>query len=156
VPVKTDLSWALFNQLIDEIAGSIETIPDAIVGIARGGLPGLTALASRLQVRNVGVAFVRSNATDAEFSERLDSVVCQAVELPGAEAFDHVLLFDDIIRSGRSMDAAHTALNDLGIKSIRRAALFGEVNPSRLEAVIARNVEPSMWIRFPWDNWLVT
>lgn len=148
-----ELSWEDFSQLIDEMASSIGPRPDAIVGIARGGLPGLTALAARLGVRDVGVAFVRSTVTDAEFAPRLSSVVCNGMQLPGAERFRHVLIFDDIARSGRTMDAAHVAVSGLGIPSVSRAALFGEATLASRGMLIAREIDHDTWVRFPWDDW---
>lgn len=146
------VSWDDFHAAIGRLGSYIETQrrPDVILGVARGGLPGLTALASRLEIAEVAVALVRSTLTDEPFAPRKRTIHCDALASAGQLKGKRVLIFDDIIRSGRTLDAVKVELRRIGVTDTDSVALFKEHNQDLFaDAAIGSET----WINFPWDNW---
>lgn len=127
--------------------------PDVLIGIARGGLPLLTALASYFKVSDVGVGFVRSTVTDDPFSSRLPTVECRCLALPSSLGGRSVVVVDDIIRSGRTIVAVLDELEPESRSTVRVASLYAEPQLSSFPLHSIRIVDPSSWIVFPWDDW---
>lgn len=153
---ETRLSWAEFTRLTAELAEMLSRDggrPDFLVGIARGGLPLLTALASYFSVSDVGVAFVRSTVTDEPFSSRLPTVQCHGLALPGGIDGRSVVVADDIIRSGRTVRAVLDELAGRGQSTVRVVSLYAEHDRVAFSYRSVRPVGPDQWVLFPWDDW---
>ena len=127
--------------------------PDVFIGIARGGLPLLTALASYFKVSDVGVGFVRSTVTDDPFSSRLPAVECRCLAIPGGVQGRSVVIVDDIIRSGRTIEAVLDNLESEAASTVRVASLYAEPQVSDFRLHSVRVADPTSWIIFPWDDW---
>lgn len=156
VPSITKLAWQDFMEMTLNLAESLVQEggpPDVLIGVARGGLPLLTALASYFRVSDVGVAFVRSTVTDDPFSSRLPTVDCRSLALPDGAQGRSVVIVDDIIRSGRTIGAVLDKLESKAWSTVRVASLYAEPQLSDLPLHCVRVVDHTNWIVFPWDDW---
>lgn len=156
MPTVTRLAWPEFMTLTGNLAERLAEDggpPDFLIGIARGGLPLLAALASYFKVSDVGVAFVRSTVTDDPFAMRLPRVECRCLALPGGIEGRSVVIADDIIRSGRTVRAVLAGLGPGARSSVRVASLYAEPGTAGFSHQSARVAEPDRWILFPWDDW---
>jgi uncharacterized protein len=156
VPSITKLAWQDFMEMTLNLAESLVQgggTPDVLIGVARGGLPLLTALASYLKVSDVGVAFVRSTETDDPFSTRLPTVECRRLALPDGAQGRSVVIVDDIIRSGRTIRAVLDELEHEAWSTVRVASLYAEPQHSDFPLHCVRVVNRTNWIAFPWDDW---
>lgn len=149
------LSWDQYDDLVRAIVKQVRNDnfePELIVGIARGGLPLLTTISSCLNVREVGVIFVQKTVTDAQFADKHPSAILYGTGLPYTVACKNVLLVDDIIRSGQSLNKSLEVLNDLGAASIKVAALYKQITVYDFAPYVAVDVKKDDWIVFPWDK----
>ena len=156
MPSVTRLSWQEFTEMTLNLAGSFLQDggpPDVLIGIARGGLPLLTALASYFKVSDVGVGFVRSTVTDDPFSSRLPTVECRCLAVPGGVQGRSVVIVDDIIRSGRTIEAVLGELESEAPLTVRVASLYAEPQVLDFPLHSVRTADPKSWIIFPWDDW---
>lgn len=144
------VAWDEIMCAVKHLADLLDTEPTAIVGIGRGGLPILTAMASYLNVPRVGVVIVSVRASGQPFARRIDPVA-PLVLLPPTTGHDSVLLVDDIVRTGQSMRLARDALIARQVLRVETAAIFGHTGPS-VDHVYA-DVGARTWVEFPWDRW---
>jgi uncharacterized protein len=151
------LSWSEYNTLVRVLVDYVRAIsfqPDAIVGIARGGLPLLTTLASALGVRDVGVVFMQNTLSDNAFPDRPAVAVCRGVAIPFAIDNKSILLVDDILRSGQSAAKSILELQKLGASAIKIVTLYKQDEDYSFEYYSSERVDKSAWIIFPWDDLL--
>ena len=149
-----NITWEKFQKLSLEISSYItrnNNYPDAIIGIARGGLPLMTTLSSFLKIRSVGVIFMESTITDDIFSIRHQKAICNGYYLPPDLTDKDVLLVDDIIRSGATVKAALGLLAKENPKSIEIVSIFKQ-DSYEFRCFAPEKIKSNDWIVFPWDN----
>ena len=152
---KTSLSWVRYENSINLIIEAIkkEGIQfDHIVGIARGGMPILTSLASHFGVRDVGVIFMQKTLSDNAFADRVPEAICKGTGFSFDTKGKRVLLVDDILRSGNSVQAAICILNDHGAEVAKVISLFSQNNEYPFDYFAPHPVTPDSWIEFPWSS----
>lgn len=149
------MSWDDFNIHVKGLAGTLasrQPRPDVLIGVARGGLPLLTAMAHRLGLENIGVALVRSTVTDDPFADRFSTAQSRGL-IASCDLRDKcVAVVDDIIRSGRTI---HTVLNELAQHQpaqVQVAALYAEKRDFAFDYICSSDVHPDTWIEFPWSR----
>jgi hypoxanthine phosphoribosyltransferase len=149
------LSWDQYNDLARNLIKHINETnfrPELIIGIARGGLPLLTTIASAFSTREVGVLFIQNTVADEAFSARLPEAVCHGVGIPYQVQDRKVLLVDDIIRSGQSIKQSIKILEELGAKAIKVITLYKQKGEYPFDYYSPVEVKKETWIVFPWDN----
>ncbi|ABC22755.1 phosphoribosyltransferase domain-containing protein [Rhodospirillum rubrum] len=146
------LGWDQIGAGIDGLEADLRrtgTTPDAILGIARGGLVLATALANRFAAPRFGIVSVIRNQTAGPFAHRGAPAIAWVA--PGLELYADqvVVVCDDIAGDGGTLRAV--------------AAALAPVRPRRIiSAVLARNracAEPpdhwaitvDDWVLFPWE-----
>ena len=117
---QTHLSWDQFVTDIQELASDIRDdssfTPDFLLGIARGGWIPTYYLSTILSVKNI--ASIGIKYTDK------DRTVREIYSLPDALPKNaRVLLIEDILESGRSMEEAAHILEEKGVE-VYTAALY--------------------------------
>ena len=148
------VDWNDIMRMCVEIVArhSLRREQPILVGVSRGGLPLLTVLASYLKSREVGVAFSESTLSDEPFSERLSAVSCNLLAC-GSDITDrHVLVVDDMIRSGRTASAVIDAVLKFRPASIAVYAPFVEPLERSFNVYANRSIDEHTWVVFPWDN----
>lgn len=145
------ISWSEFEGHVEALAREIELAalgPRSIVAIAKGGLVTAVALSSRLDIKPFGALQIRRNVSNRPFSERL----APKLEWSGVRRRlpQPVLLVDDIVGSGDTMQMASSALRAKGITEIIQLALVVNQNALTLPQFYSRVVDD--WVKFPWER----
>lgn len=143
------LTYELFGRAARELAQTIADdgfAPDAIVGIARGGLTLAGALGYALDVKMLG-------SLNVEFYTGVGSTLAAPVVLPPTLDQDslrgkRVLLVDDVADSGRTL-AMVLELLRAGGGEVRTVCIYSK--PSTIEEPYYVWKRTDRWINFPWS-----
>lgn len=143
------LSWETFGTASRELAEQIAADgfrPDAIVAIARGGLPLAGALGYALDVKMLG-------SLNVEFYTGIESRLDEPVLLPPtldqeSLAGKRILLTDDVSDSGRTL-ALVLQLLQAGGGEVRTVCLYAKPGTVHEPFYLWKNTD--RWIMFPWS-----
>ncbi len=144
------LTYELFGTAARELAETIAADgfrPDAIVGIARGGLTLAGALGYALDVKMLG-------SLNVEFYTGVGTTLETPVVLPptldqDSLAGKSVLLVDDVADSGRTLKLVVQLLRDRG-SEVRTVCLYSK--PTTVEEPYYVWKKTDLWIMFPWSS----
>ena len=145
-PVR--LSWDDIVDLGKQLASAVNASgfqPDAIVGIAIGGLVPATLLARALHVKDV------TTITSRSYNEKDEQGELQISHVPRDLEGKRVLLVDEIADSGKTLGAVAAILREkTGLKDLKTAVLVTNTKNCTLPADFSvMNVD--RWVDFPWD-----
>lgn len=158
-PAPLYLTWGDIGAATQVLAEQVTAggMPQAVVGIVRGGMIPAVWLAHRLGIRDVRtIEVTRTTGDGINAAKTLLPTVRNPASLGDLTDLD-VLLVDDIAGSGATL--AHTAdlLRDLGPARVRTAVLTvnranwrQEADPDRVIDHIASLNDT--WIVFPWEG----
>ena len=132
------MNWDEFDKEIRELGRRIDYQPDAVIGIARGGVVPAVLLSKFLKVKDMYVLKVRREGTERRIM----------AEIVPDVAGMHILLVEDMLETGKSMIAAKEYLEERGAE-VKTTCLYtmpqSEIKPDfSLKEVTA--VVP-----FPWE-----
>ncbi|CAN7621035.1 phosphoribosyltransferase family protein [Pararhizobium sp. LjRoot235] len=147
------LSWEEFGRSVDILCERIcqdAVKPDAVVALARGGLPLAAALSHRLELRDLRVISVTRNAGDERYAERKAPKIAWVAPAKDDWSARHLLICDDIAGDGGTLSVTVRRLRGLGAKSIRSATVVCNVNCQNRPDYWA--VESDDWVVFPWES----
>jgi hypoxanthine phosphoribosyltransferase len=150
---RLQLSWEEFGNSVDILYERIcqdAVKPDAVVALARGGLPLATALAHRLELHDIRVISVTRNAGDERYAERGAPKIAWVGPAKDDWSARHLLICDDIAGDGGTLTAILGQLRELGAKSIRSATVVCNVNCQNRPDYWA--IESDDWVVFPWES----
>jgi hypoxanthine phosphoribosyltransferase len=144
------LTYELFGMAARELAEKIAADnfrPDAVVGIARGGLALAGALGYALDVKMLG-------SLNVEFYTGLGTTLDTPIVLPPtldqeSLADKSVLLVDDVADSGRTLKMVVELLRARG-SEVRTVCLYSK--PTTVEEPSYVWKTTSKWIMFPWSS----
>ena len=141
-----ELTWARFDRLVRRLARQIRHAfqPDAVVGVAHGGLFVGGALASALHADFFPVRISRRSRDHRErkSTPRLSGSI--PPELGGKR----VLVVDDVSSSGDTLELAKTRLARVGAKETRTASLIAREGGYVPDWVALTTSDLTV---FPWD-----
>ncbi|MCK9878271.1 hypothetical protein MXD59_21280 [Frankia sp. Ag45/Mut15] len=166
------LTWPELTDITEQLAAAVaaDAVPDVIVGILRGGMVPAVLLAHRLGVRDVRalpITHTRYDGVNAPKTER------PMLAYPGSvgrlEGRD-VLVVDDVMGSGETLEAACGHLAGQGARRIRSAiCLRNRANQpvadtagagddvaddgggdARTPTYLGREIQ--RWVVFPWEQ----
>ncbi len=143
------LDWELFGRASRELAETIAADrfrPDAIVAIARGGLPLAGALGYALDVKMLG-------SLNVEFYTGVETRLDEPVLLPPTLDQEslvgkRILLADDVADSGRTL-ALVLQLLEAGGGEMRTVCLYAK--PGTVHEPYYTWRRTDRWIMFPWS-----
>jgi orotate phosphoribosyltransferase len=123
-PFRLSADPQLIADVAADLAGRLDTLVDAVAGIALGGVPLATHLALLL---DRPLLVVRPGRKPYGTMSLVEGVV-----VPDTRA----LLVDDVARSGNSMVAASRALAEIGVQVTEAACVLRRAGPAqqRLQA----------------------
>jgi hypoxanthine phosphoribosyltransferase len=146
-----NISWDQIDKQCDKIAADIKRtniIFDMIVAIGRGGMIPARIMSDRLGINNIQL-----------FSIKLYKDVGQRNNKPTIENFSvsiddkNILLIDDILDSGTTIDAAITYMQSHRRPiSVKTATLLCKKSNKRKPTFFADECADDEWIVFPWEQ----
>lgn len=158
-PAPLYLTWDDIGAAMQALAKQVTSggVPQAVVGIVRGGMVPAVWLAHRLGIRDVRTVEVTRTTGDGIHADKTPlPTVRNPASLGDLTGLD-VLLVDDIAGSGTTLTKTADLLRDLGPARVRTAVLCvnranwtQEADPDRVIDHIASLNDT--WIVFPWEG----
>jgi len=139
-------SYSQFTKDVKSLEKDIRAYsPEAVVAIARGGVTFGHFVSSLLDIRN----FYTINSIHYNDTKKLDDI--HIFNIPDLERYDTVLLVDDIIDSGDTIEEVIKVLKAKYPKlQIKTATLFYK-KTAKIEPDFSVN-EATDWIEFFWEK----
>ena len=143
---KRFIDWGEFESAVASIAHSQIREPDIVVGIARGGLPGGVLLSHLFDAE-----FNAIWATHYSGEDRNEEVVVENYGLNGASEDQKILLFDDIVDTGETMDEITTKWDEQDSLDLNYETASIHVKPHSGFVPDYWIAETDDWIVYPWE-----
>ena len=148
-----NVSWDDIVKLSDKIVNEINARNlqiDTLVPILRGGLPLSLLITNRL--KNVETSCIQikrsiSNVTNADFGKPTFLGITNSNQI----AKKNVLICEDIIDNGESLNLAIKEIKKYNPKSITIATLFNFNKNKYKDAISGVKMKEYYWIKFPWE-----
>jgi uncharacterized protein len=148
--VREWMTWGDLGTAVEELAAQIDAggfRPDAVLALARGGLPVGGALAYALGVKNMATLNV-------EFYTGVDERLEEPLLLPPVPDLtllrsERLLVVDDVADTGRTLALARDFCAQQG-PDVRTAVLYEKPQSVVRCDFVWRRTES--WINFPWST----
>jgi len=143
---KEYVDWGEAESAAVQIAEAAEMIddPDHIVGVARGGLPLAVMVSHELDLPMTSL-----RATHYDGKEREDEVEIHTDGLDQIEVGETVLLVDDVVDSGRTLQRITELWDRYEVD--HRTAVWHEKPDSEFKPNVSISQTDS-WIVYPWEE----
>ena len=147
--LREEMTWADLGTAVDELASQVQAgafRPDAVLALARGGLPLAGALAYALGVKNMATLNV-------EFYTGIDERLAEPLLLPPVPDLallraERLLVVDDVADTGRTLALASKFCAQ-HVMEVRTAVLYEKPHSVvRCDFVWRRT---DRWVNFPWS-----
>ncbi len=119
--------------------------PDVIIGILRGGYIIARIIADALNIDELGIVEVKFYKSVGERAERPIITQPLVIDVRGKK----VLIVDDVVESGRTLEIVTEQARLRGAKEVKVAALFFKPRSIIIPDFYA--VKTTKWIVFPWE-----
>jgi hypoxanthine phosphoribosyltransferase len=147
--LREEMSWADLGAAVEELANQVRAgafRPDAVLALARGGLPLAGALAYALGVKNMATLNV-------EFYTGIDERLAEPLLLPPVPDLallraERLLVVDDVADTGRTLALASRFCAEQ-VAEVRTAVLYEKPQSVVHCDFVWRRTE--RWINFPWS-----
>src|SRR5689334_20050520 len=144
------MTWDDLGRAVDELAARIQAgdfMPDAVLALARGGLPAGGALAYALGVKNMATLNV-------EFYTGVDARLEEPLILPPVPdltllRMERLLVVDDVADTGRTLALARDFCAE-HVGDVRTAVLYEKPQSVVRSDFVWRRTD--RWINFPWST----
>jgi len=144
------MTWEDVGLAVEELGAQIESAgfaPDAVLALARGGLPAAGALAYALGVKNMATLNV-------EFYTGVDERLDEPLILPPVPdltllRMERLLVVDDVADTGRTLALARDFCAE-HVGDVRAAVLYEKPQSVVRADFVWRRTEK--WINFPWST----
>jgi uncharacterized protein len=144
------MTWADLGIAVDDLARQIQDsgfAPDAVLALARGGLPPAGALAYALGVKNMATLNI-------EFYTGVDERLDEPLLLPPVPDLallraERLLVVDDVADTGRTLKLASEFCAE-HVPEVRTAVLYEKPQSVVHSDFVWRRTEK--WINFPWSS----
>jgi uncharacterized protein len=144
------MTWDDLGTAVDELAVQIQAgdfMPDAVLALARGGLPAGGALAYALGVKTMATLNV-------EFYTGVDERLDEPLLLPPVPDLtvlrtERLLIVDDVADTGRTLALARDFCAE-HVDDVRTAVLYEKPQSVVRSDFVWRRTDK--WINFPWST----
>ena len=144
LPVTWDEVHKLSLMLAEKVVKS-GYFPDILIGILRGGFIIARIVADALDIDDLGVVEVKFYKSIGERAER--PIITQPLIMEVRDK--NVLIVDDVVDSGRTLEIVSQQVRLRGAKKVKSAALF--VKPRSIINPDYYIIKTNKWILFPWE-----
>lgn len=147
----TLLDWSALGRVLDGMRDRIlkdSFRPQAVIGIARGGLVPAIYFANALKAADFHILGMLRNASDEPFSAKRSPTLCWESPMPDLSG-KSLLVVDDIVGDGETMALAIATVRDRDAAEIRTAAV-ARYQGSRFTPDYC-GITADGWIVFPWE-----
>lgn len=135
--------YEMFREDIKELVSQIDFNPDAIVAISRGGLTMAHFLGIALDLRHVYTINALS------FFNKVQQKI-QVSNIPELNGNQRILIVDEIVDSGTSMEKVYTILKTIySDMDFKTACIFHKPTANFKPDFIVR--EAKDWVEFFWE-----
>lgn len=144
---KQHYSWDHFHTLVNEIKKKVQTPPNIIVSIGKGGsIPGVI-LAEMFECNNLNLGLKSYKGKQRGDIHEYQSIKC----------FDglrdaNILIIDDIADSGETLKYAVNKFIKNGCERVQTASVFYKPCSAFKPDYFAEEVEETTWIVQPWES----
>ena len=143
------MTWEDLGTAVEELASQIQAdgfTPDAVLALARGGLPAAGALAYALGVKNMATLNI-------EFYTGVDERLEEPLLLPPVPDLallraERLLVVDDVADTGRTLALARDFCAQHG-PEVRTVVLYEKPQSVVRSDFVWRRTD--RWINFPWS-----
>ncbi len=148
-----NVSWDDIVKLSDKIVNEINARNlqiDTLVPILRGGLPLSLLITNRLKNVETSCIQIRrsmSNDANADFGKPNFLGITNSNQIVNK----NVLICEDIIDNGESLNLAIKEIKKYNPKSITIATLFNFNKNKYKDAISGVKMKEYYWIKFPWE-----
>ncbi|MGI9000853.1 MAG: phosphoribosyltransferase [Pseudonocardia sp.] len=160
--IVLDLSWAELGRILAVTATQIRAggVPDAVLGVLRGGMAPAVMLAHRLGVRDVrGITTTRTAAEGPNAPTSTHPATADPAPLGDLTGRD-VLLVDDVTTTGLIMTAAAARAADLRPGRLRQVVIVADTTnwaandtgDDLFDRVDHVGTAYAGRVRFPWES----
>jgi hypoxanthine phosphoribosyltransferase len=143
------MTWGDLGAAVDDLAKQIDSSgfnPEAVLALARGGLPLAGALAYALGVKNMATLNIEFyTGVDERLEDPLLLPPVPDLALLGAE---RLLVVDDVADTGRTLALARDFCAQHGL-DVRTAVLYEKPQSVVRSDFVWRRTD--RWINFPWS-----
>ncbi|MHA1379077.1 MAG: phosphoribosyltransferase [Candidatus Helarchaeota archaeon] len=142
------INWSKIEFLCIKLAKIIKIdgfIPDLIVGLARGGLLIARLLSDYLEVTEIGILqleYYKNLNEKKTIPSLISDITC---DIKGK----NILICDDLIDTGKSMEFILSYIKNKGCKNIRSATLYTKPHSKFLPDYSIEEIDG--WVVFPWE-----
>lgn len=145
-PKKVFYSWEHFHTLVSEIKKKVQTTPNIIVSIGKGGsIPGVI-LAEMFECTNLNLG-LRSYKGET----RGDIHEYQSIKCFEGLRDANILIVDDIADSGETFKYAVKKFLGNGCERVQTASVFYKPCSKFKPDYYAEEVDETTWIVQPWE-----
>lgn len=142
------VSWRKLHLILGELALRVLSDgfkPDIIYAVVKGGLIPARILADFLSVETIGFIGVSFYKRIGEHTAKPELTLPPTVNVRGQD----VLIVDDVVESGRTLQLVIEELSRYGAGKIRSLALY--VKPWRTYTPDYYYESTTNWLVFPWE-----
>src|SRR6266511_2683341 len=144
------MTWEDLGTAVDDLTSQIHAdgfTPDAVLALARGGLPAAGALAYALGVKDMATLNI-------EFYTGVDERLDEPLILPPVPdltllRMERLLVVDDVVDTGRTLALARDFCAE-HVDDVRTAVLYEKPQSVVRADFVWRRTEK--WINFPWST----
>ena len=143
------LSWSNIEKMCNDIATKIKESgfqPDVIIALGRGGMIPARILSDILGVSTVYMFGIKLYTGVGTRGNIKTESFCHIIEKK------KVLLIDDILDSGKTIEKSLEILKTKRPTLIKVATLFCKKNKPNKPTYFASDSDEDSWYIFPWEN----
>lgn len=154
---RLELDWPEMDRLAAELANRLRpSQPDAVIGVARGGLVPAVRVSHILGIRPLGALRVWKHGNRADAHQ----AVMESMGIPPGQ-YATLAVVDDIVGTQQTMDTVGAAIQRAFADRPPRlvqASLVRRMSASDYDPTIwhsaewACTVQPHCWVVFPWER----
>jgi hypoxanthine phosphoribosyltransferase len=145
---KASFTWSEFHSFVNSLSQQIDTTPNIIISIGKGGLIPGTILAEHYECNNLNLGLKSYKNQTRETIHEYQSLNEHYQVLRDA----NLLIVDDIADSGETFKYAVSKFKAHGCERIKTASVFYKPCSKFKPDYFSQTIDPDIWIVQPWEK----